>query len=304
MSSVFSSLGNTLIFAHTYGKLYSIPEFQDFNNNVGDSSPQEVVRRYFRNTMCMKHDATVQRLITTPEYANIFMNNNLSKQEQAKLFLAKLINTLYTTDKVNLMEGIPFTSFVTEKREFIKVIIDSLNKVTPDTWTKVKNGKDVYTLFVDMYAKNCTGTIFNLLNTSSVLSEDFLLQFASTAMGKFNDVYENVSRITNKELFDDYDEEGEECEEGDEADEGDGEKDEGDDCEDCESDEDEPTKMPPCYFPGPMSRPTQPSTRPSQPPPKPTPPKPAPNKNDISKRTYDQMTDRPIFTNPNKRFKY
>jgi hypothetical protein len=288
-------------FAQLYAKLYSTPEFQDFNTNINDTTPSEIARRYFRNKLSVLYDLTVLTLINKPEYTNIFTNTyttkNIGRKYQTKLFLEKLIDKLFTKEKVSMTLNMPFFELSMDKKEFSKKMIESMDHVDEKTWAKINSVRDAYTLFLDLYAKLCTTTVYNDLNKngfSNTQIDDIrksVLQHAS----QFNEIYEHESTLINHDLFDE-EHSSQECEEGEESDKGDGENEEGDDCDDCESDE-EPT---PVICPKPLMVPVQPN-KPPHIPQKSLPQIPV---NQTNKRTYDQITQSYIIPgNPNKKLK-
>lgn len=171
---------------------YNTPAFDEFARHLSAKPFSEVIMQFARNAICQILDPTVTELLASSQNNLIFSNNALTRQEQSKIFLGKLVGQLCDKD---------LTYFDAEKKEgMIKYFIEQLNHI--QDLDKITNGKDLYTLLVNRYAQMVTYMLY--VGSTSVfgqITENNTSKQLSKYIESLNSIYTNNPKTLNMKLL-------------------------------------------------------------------------------------------------------
>lgn len=195
MTSLISSLSSGLIAINFYNKIFSSKEFIDFNKNINQKNSEHNFKHFFRNLFFVNIDPYVHELLENDEFNSIFKNENLTKHEQAKLYLGKVISNLY--DKYS---DIFKDYFYIEKQIIIEYFISFVNQINLD---KIINGNDIYILLIDKYSDILKDFFKNNIYEQLFkdINEDTSLIIINFLLKHFNNIYEYQSKYIDNNLI-------------------------------------------------------------------------------------------------------
>ena len=177
-------------------QFYNTPAFDELAKHLTNKSFPQVLNQFVRNVICQKIDPIAEQHLSDPSNNSVFTNKLLTRKDQAKLFIGKVISQMYDTDP---------TYFPTDDKEtMIRLFITELNNI--DNLNKTENGKDVYTLLIDHYAKYATNMIIPLFNAFyGEPTEDTTSKQLSKYIEFINSIYTHKSKNLNMKFLDDSD---------------------------------------------------------------------------------------------------
>jgi len=182
-------------------KFYNTPAFNEFACHLTNKSFSDGSQHFIRNLLCKYLDPVVTQSLSDPKNNAYFSNNLLTRQDQAKMFIGKIVGELY--DKTPEIFPMP------NKEDALKFFVGELNCVDKEKLNKTTNGKDIYTVLIDHYA-NLLSTLVSLgfsilYGPDKPTDETTCSQQLSKLVDSFNSIYILKSPNINVSLLDDSD---------------------------------------------------------------------------------------------------
>lgn len=189
MSNLLSFVSNSFGALDIYTKIYNNPEFVKFMNNMGNTD--ECLKTLIKNGLHKQLDERVKNYIENKNNDSIFFNNNISRTEQTKMYIGRVMIFLYETNK----ESLETNGIEINKEQLLMGAISGVNicieKGLMDC-SQVRCGVDVYVRFIDVMASNIAENIFkgytDFQNDNADIEKD-IFAFAETIIGKINNIF-------------------------------------------------------------------------------------------------------------------